>query len=435
MIGIEKGVGTMPLRKLAMVLAAAAVVGACDLDLQNPNAVTRDEVYSDLNGVIAAAVGMQDIYAANIADFVQAPALITDEWGTKSLSLLAWTAMLTGENFDNSYGTVEAPWAASYRVISVADDLLEGVGQVGFSPSFGSAIEALAHLYRGMALGQLYLHYERAPLDLDQDNPPAVPRAEILQEALNAFEAADQAWEAVDPAELGGFNARVKGSGLNVGATIDAMRARFSLFAGNYQNAMDAAEDVPAGVLSVFDYAGTDLNPIYDLSFGASYVAGLQSFVEEAEAGDQRPAFWLDLDADAPQSNTDTALVQFGQYSTPNDPFPVYLPDEMTLIRAEAHARMGNYPEARDLVNEVRTDCDAITGEPDACLDALPEAELDTEAELLDQIAYERAYELYSQGLRWEDARRLEDYVEASMWLRFLPIPIQECLANTSIEC
>ena len=69
---------------------------------------------------------------------------------------------------------------------------------------------------------------------------------------------------------------------------------------------------------------------------------------------------------------------------------------------------------------------------PQELLDA---EELDTQEALLDQIAYERAYELYSQGLRWEDARRLPEQVQASMWLRFLPIPLQECLANTGIDC
>ena len=59
---------------------------------------------------------------------------------------------------------VEDPWAASYRVIRAADNLLEGAPEVGLSPTFESAILALAQLYRGMALGQLYLNYERAPL-------------------------------------------------------------------------------------------------------------------------------------------------------------------------------------------------------------------------------------------------------------------------------
>lgn len=432
----DNGADTMPLRKLVAVLVLSLVgVSACELDLQNPNAATEDEVLSDLDGVIAATVGLQDIYASSFADFVQAPALITDEWGTKSLSLLAWTAMLTGENFDNSYGTVEEPWANAYRVIALADRVLAAAPQVGFSAAFESGVLAVAHLYRGMALGQLYLHYEQAPLVVDQDNPPAVGRQQVLQAALDAFDAARVEWASANPDELGGFNARAKGASLDVGATIDAMRARYSLFAGDWETAIQAAEAVPGNVLSQFDYTGTDENPIYDLSFDANYVAGLQSFVDEAEAGDERPGYWLDLDAEAPQSNTDSALVEFRQYSAPGDPIPIYLPDEMKLIRAEAHTMRDEFEQAAALVNEVRTQCEPALDEPAACLPALDETELDSEAELLAQIAYERAYELYSQGLRWEDARRLSAYVDATAWLDFLPIPVQECLANTTIDC
>lgn len=435
MISTNRRASAPSLRPLLTLMLLAVGLTACDLDLSNPNAATEDEVFSDLDGVIAAGVGMQDLYASEIDNFVQGSALVTDEWGTRSLALLAWTSMLTGENFDNSYGTVEGPWASSYEVIGLAEKVIQAVPDAGFSPTFGSAITALAHLYRGMALGQLYLNYERAPLAIEQENPPAVDRQQILQAALDAFDQASTAWSSVTASELGGFNSRVKGSSFDVGATILAMQARFRLFAGDWQGAMDAAAAVPAGVLSAFDYAGTDQNPIYDLSFDANYVAGLQSFVDEAEEGDQRPAFWLDLDAEAPQSNTDSALVQLGQYSTPGDAFPVFLPDEMKLVRAEAHARLGQFDQARALVNEVRTQCEAALEEPVACLPALEPEALDTEAELLDQIVYERAYELYSQGLRWEDSRRLPEYAEATAWLDFLPIPLQECLANTTIDC
>lgn len=417
---------------LVMALVALALP-ACDLDLQNPNAATRDEVLTDINGVIALAVGMEDIYAANVDTWVQAPALVTDEWGTRSLALLAWTSLLTGENFDDGFGTAEAPWAAAYRVISAADDLVENVDGVGLGPSFTRALTALGHLYRGMALGQLYLHYERAPLDVDTENPPAVDRAELLAAALESLETARATWAQVDPGELGGFNSRVKNEGFNVGNTIDAMLARYYLFAGAWSEAAAAAQRVDLSVLSVFEYVSPDENPIYDLALDAGYVAGLESWAEEAEAGDQRVGFWMDLEADAPESNTDSALVAFRQYSSPGDDFPVYLPDEMRLIRAEALARSGQLDEARALVNAVRTQESSPLAEPVAGLPALAGDALDTEAELLAQIAYERRYELFAQGLRWEDIRRLD--LSAGYTMQFLPIPRQECLANTSINC
>lgn len=425
----------MPLKNLVIVLAAALFAGGCDLDLLNPNALTEEEVLSSRDGLIALAVGMQDLYAGNVDNFVQAPALVTDEWGTKSLALLAWTSLLTGENFDRSLtSTVEAPWAASYQVIKAADNVIEAAPQVGLGPTFTAALTAMGQLYRGMALGQLYLHYESAVLAVDEENPPAVDRAQLLEAALTSLEAARTAWAQTDPADLAGFNSRVKNPEFDVGNTIDAMLARYHLFAGNWQEAADAADRVDLTVISFWEYDTPDENPIYDLSFDANYVAGLQSWADEAEPGDQRVGFWLDLTADAPQSNTDTLLAEFGQYSEPGDAFPVYLPDEMKLIMAEAHARLGDLPTARTLVNEVRTQCGPVVEEPAPCLPPLSAARLDTEAELLEQIAYERRYELYMQGLRWEDMRRM-DVIPDVYTLQFLPIPLQECLANTSIPC
>ena len=73
--------------------------------------------------------------------------------------------------------------------------------------------------------------------------------------------------------------------------------------------------------------------------------------------------------------------------------------------------------------------------EPRAGLPALPATALDTEAELLAQILYERRYELYSQGLRWEDLRRLSAYTTRRPSIEFLPYPQSECDRNPADPC
>ncbi len=70
--------------------------------------------------------------------------------------------------------------------------------------------------------------------------------------------------------------------------------------------------------------------------------------------------------------------------------------------------------------------------EPDAGLPALPDEALDTLDEVLAQIAYERRYELYEQGLRWEDMRRLGEYIDEAPTYDFFPIPRQECITNAN---
>lgn len=47
------------LGRLGMVVLAATTVTACDLDLTNPNSPTEEQVVSNIDGVVALAVGMQ----------------------------------------------------------------------------------------------------------------------------------------------------------------------------------------------------------------------------------------------------------------------------------------------------------------------------------------------------------------------------------------
>ena len=64
--------------------------------------------------------------------------------------------------------------------------------------------------------------------------------------------------------------------------------------------------------------------------------------------------------------------------------------------------------------------------ETSAC--ALTATQLPSLDAVLRQIAYERRYELYMQGLRWEDTRRLP--VQITVTMPYLPLPATECRNN-----
>src|ERR1041385_4359517 len=104
-----------------LVLSAG---GACDLDLANPNAPTEETVVTTVDGVIAVAVGMQQIYAQSVEDFALVAALVTDEWGTQSLALVSYRSLLNGDSFDAGYGVVSAPWSSAYGTIKAANTVL-----------------------------------------------------------------------------------------------------------------------------------------------------------------------------------------------------------------------------------------------------------------------------------------------------------------------
>lgn len=426
-----------PVRLSLVLLAATLGSTACDLNLVNPNAPTEAEVLSSSDGLIALSLGMQEQYASSILTYVRAPALVTDEWGTQTRALAADQALFTGGAIDPSFGVVSGPYFVTYRVIRSANNLLAGVPGSDLPPPTQAGILATAKLFKAMALGMAIQQYERVPIDADIAGAVPQPRPVVLAEVIRLLESARTDLAPFTDANLAAFRARALSPGFDLRNTVDAMLARYYLISGQYQQANDAAARVNLNSVSVFTFPTPTVNPVQNYAFGLLYVGGLQSFVTEAEPGDQRPAFWLNTTAPlltSTQGTPPVRLYPLRQYSGQNDPYPVYLPGEMLLIRAEAQARLGNLDQARTLINQVRSKAPtAVT--PGANLPALTAAQLPTQAAILRQIAYERRYELYMQGLRWEDLRRLGQFAGRQPKASFLPLPESECQTNPNAGC
>ena len=241
----------------------------------------------------------------------------------------------------------------------------------------------------------------------------------------------------VPDAELTTIGSRILPTGFTLPMlrnTIDAMIARYSLQRGQYQDAIDAAMRVSATILPSLIFTAPERNPVERVAVGLNYLGGTFNFVAAAEPGDQRPAFWLRTDLAPIAGNpSDSLSYTLRKYSTQNESFPLYLPDEMKLIRAEAQAQLGMLPIARGLINEVRTQATSPVAEPVANLPALLDAQLPDLDAILRQIAYERRYELYLQGLRWDDVRRLPG--QTAPTFTFLPLPARECTNNPFADC
>jgi hypothetical protein len=419
---------------LALLVVLTAT--GCDLDLENPNAPPESEVVSDVNGMYALAIGMQGQFANTIDDYLTTNSLGTDEWGTLSKSLISYQSMFTGENFDNSYLLVEQPWANSYETIKSANTILANVDQLGLGTGLRNQFTALAKLFKAMSYGMLIQQYEQVPITVGSSGAAVQPRDVVLDTVLTLLASAREDLQQVSDADIAQSRGRLLGSGFDFRNTVNAMIARYSLIAGDYQAAIDAADSVDLTVLSVFEFPPPTRNPVENLAFQLGYVGALMSFVSEAEPGDQRPAYWVNVAAaPLPANPADSVILPLAKYSSPDDPFPVYLPDEMKLIKAEALTRLNQLPDAAVLVNEVRTQSSSPVDEPLAGLSALPASALDSQDELLAEIAKQRRYELFEQGLRWEDTRRFGESVTTTPTVEFLPIPQQECLTNTSNPC
>lgn len=416
-------------RYLGLPLVAALALAGCDMDLTDPNNPTEQEAVSTAPGIRQIAIGLQADYSNAFVSPVQTVGVVTDELGAGEATFDSYHRADAGEPLLNLDGFSTNPWGDMYRVIRIADVLIDNAGNVGFGPGYTSGLMALGKFYKGLAFAQLYQLYPMAPINVGPNitDPEFASRDQVISTALGLLEEARQHLQTTPaPAE---FRSQVLAPGFNLENSINAMIARFALMAEDYDRAMDAAGRVDLGVWSEFRFGALDANPLWNWwynSGNAYQLRARQDFRMEAQAGDQRVDYWVAPDtlpgAVRPQ------LDHVAAYMERTDPYPVYVPGEMRLIMAEVEARRNNLDAARTHLNAVRTQCESALPEPTACLPELTAGDIPTQDDVLDAILRERRYELYLQGVRWSDLRRFGEQTKYD----FLPIPVTECDRNTN---
>ena len=420
----------MRMMRLSAALVAVLGAAACDLDLNDPNLPPQDVVFADVEGMKALGVGLQAEWGNQMGWAITSTGLVADEIGAGTAAFENYRNADSGAALDAATGLSADPWSGMYRVVKLANDLIDNVPDVPMAAGTESGLLALAKLYKAMAYGTLLTLFEQITLEggsLENPSPTFVTRQVALTEALRLLNEARA--HVTSQAPSAEFTSQVLQPGLDLANTIDAMIARYSLMAGSYAEAAAAAQRVTAA--SEFRFASGDVNhvrTIMYLSGNAFQMRPEQNLRLEAEAGDQRVAFWVRA---AAVGGGDGPMDELNRYTTNDAAFPVYTLDEMKLIRAEAAARTNDLATARTLINEVRTQCaaaGAIVTEPMPCLPALPEEQLDTQAEVLAEILKQRRYELFLMGLRYEDLRRFGQPLKYT----WIPYPSTECQRNSN---
>lgn len=412
-------------------LGLALPLTACDLDLFDPNFPSADAVLNNPTGVKSLGVGLQAEYGNQVGWVITSVGLVADEIGAGTAAFANYQKADAGDVLDlPTTGIANDPWTGMYRVITLSNELLAAIPNVEFQPGTASGLTALAKFYQGLAIGNLAMLYEQFPIETGLSNPeaPFVTREAGLARALQLLNEARDALIAT-PASAE-FNSDVRAAGFDLENSIEAMIARFALIAGDLTQASTAAGRVSPGATSEFRFSAADGNPIFNIMYrsgNAWQMRPEQTFRLEAEPGDERVGYFV-IAANVP--GFVAPMDSLASYSpTANPPIPVYTYDEIRLIQAEVFARNGQLGPARDLINEVRTQC-APPGtdptDPMPCLDPISDVTHPTQQDVLDEIFRQRRYELYLSGLKYEDQRRFG----LPLKYEWLPIPTSECQLN-----
>ena len=413
------------------LLTAAFVymLAACKKDFQDPSGPSSEQAYSSPTTLANAAVGLQAWYARDrvglLYTTVTAGSLLTGEtFVTNPGNTDEAQVGAGGSKILNTNSIVTGMWAVSNKIRFEADSILRRTDAIVTDKGFASGLIAYASIFKALAIGVQANFWEQVP---DGSGKPDTVTTDVhfipgKQGYALAAATLDNAISAVTATPIGSnFSVKTLDNAALVN-TLYALKARYALYAGDYTAAMTAANKVDLSVKSVLAFNPQITNPIYSLVTATNNIynvidssMGLPPALQP-DLADQRVPFYIARQA-KPRFNLS------GFFKTNITAVPIYLPGEITLIKAECYARLHNVPDGVTELNKV------VTKTPSA--DAfgvgagLPAVSAGSEAELLTLIYQHRRIELFMGAQELEDSRRFGRPVEERK-RNYFPYPFVE---------
>ena len=396
--------------KILIGSMAMLTIASCDTDFENPNSATAEETFSSREGILAAAVGMQQLYSnSGVRFIVETPAITTREGGITTTFQNMIELEDGGSTLPNFNSNVQGLWSNMLRVIKIAEDIEVNASNIDLESGTQSGLIAHAKLFKALAIGGLTQNYGQVIVETNNENNAMFVSKEI---ALNtAITLLNEAKTTIASSAISDeFTNAVTLGNIDVLNTINALLARYNLFAGNYDAAVSAANEVDLSSTSTFVYDAQNLNPIWSRVFlnDAPNFKPRDNFGLPGEfvfdESDGRLSFYL---VPLEETNQNGLPIEdlAGFFNVNTGPIPVYIPDEMNLIIAEANLRKGSpdIAAATMAINEVLTDTDDPFG-----INAGVEAYSgpSTVDALLLEVYRNRRAELFLTGTSLEDSRR-----------------------------
>lgn len=410
---------------VAGIGCTALMQTGCKKDFTDPNKATDTQVFSSPKGLTGVAVGLQRVYTlgrgSTLYNLVTINGLTTNEMIVVNSGNTAEVQLAAGGNLvDGNHTMLTTFWTTCNKVIYDANLVLTNAANLA-DKNYASGLIAYASIFKALSIGDMAQFWEKVPADIGT-NVTFIDRVDGFKKAITVI---DDAITAVNANAISAsFTANIP-AGLDIVNTLYALKARYSLFAGLYTQALTAAQQVDLSKKSTFNYDALSLNPIFEVSTSTNNVVqvkdstlGLLAPLQPA-LNDGRIAFYTSIN---PTIAPRFRINGFGAAAA--TAFPVYLPGEMTLIKAECYARASTPDLTNGLaqLNIVVTK----TNDPFGVNANQPAiATVSTQAELLDQIYRHRCIELYMSGLKLEDMRRF-GRPNAERKRNLMPYPLRE---------
>jgi hypothetical protein len=388
-----------------LAMSMLTLLGSCKKDFSNPNAATQQETFASDRAATAVAAGLQRAYSTSAAGslyaLIDANGFVTNELVLRNAGNTGELQLSTGGSaVDGTNNVLTNVWTRSNKIIFDANNVI-GFATGLADKSYSSGLISYVAIFKALSIGNLSMFWEKVP-DTIGINVPFIDRIDGYKKAVAVLNMGINTYKANTPSAL--VLGRLPAD-IDILNTLYALKARYSLFAGDYAGAIASANLVDLTKRSVFSFDALNQNPVFESATATNNVyqpvdstLGLPPSLAPDPA-DKRIPFYIAINPSvAPRYRIN------GFYVNGTAQVPVYLSGEMILIKAEAYASTNQIPEALIELNRVRTK--KPSGDPNGVgADLLPAGSL-SQQQLLTEIYRQRCIELFMSGLKLEDMRR-----------------------------
>jgi starch-binding outer membrane protein, SusD/RagB family len=406
---------------IALVLP---IFTSCKKDYTDPNRATDEQVFSSPKGLTGVATGLQRVYtlsrAGNLYNLITTNGLTTNELFVVNPGNTAEVQLATGGNsVDGNNSMLTTFWATLNKVVYDADLVITNAKNLA-DKNYASGLIAYSSIFKALSIGNMAEFWEKVPAGTGV-NVTFIDRVDGYKKAITVL---DEAIAAVNANAISSSFISNVPAGIDIINTLHALKARYSLFAGLYPQALAEANLVDLTKKSTFNFDALSLNPVYETATSTNNVVqpkdstlGLPPALAPS-LSDGRIPFYTSIN---PTIAPRYRINGFGAAAT--TVIPVYLPGEMMLIKAEAYARAAtpDLVNAAIELNKVVTKNNDIYG-----VNAnLPPVTPTTVQAMLDEIYRQRCIELFMSGLKLEDMRRF-NRPTSERRRNLMPYPLRE---------
>jgi len=417
---------------IAALLCVTLLQLGCKKDYIDPSRANEEQALTTPRGLTGVAVGLQRVYTlgrgSTLYNLVTINGLTTNELIVVNPGNTAEVQLAAGGTaVDGNHTMLTTFWTTCNKVIYDADLVIANAKNLA-DKNYASGLIAYASIFKAMSIADMSQFWEKVPAGIGT-NMTFIDRVEGFKKAITVI---DDALAAIAANSISSSFTSSVPAGISITNTLYALKARYSLYAGLYTQALTAAAQVTLSVKSTFNYDALSLNPLFEVATSTNNVVqpkdstlGLVPTTLAPSLTDGRVPFYTVINP--------TILPRFrinGFGNAAATAFPVYLPGEITLIIAECYARTNDSTTSKTFLNTVITKTAAAdpygVGGNQPAINSYG-----SYAALLDQIYRQRCIELFMSGQKLEDMRRF-GRPNSERKRNLMPYPLRERDNNTN---